>query len=182
MCNSLSNCLIFSSFWISSLFIFNGYSTLLDCFVIGTLTDMVPLVDENRVLVKHGLLQLAQTKRLALKLLLQSLDLWGRPLNSQDIAFRLAPKINALSRMEKDILPIDLFFITDEMRAKRIVSDVIKNNELRRQLQKQAEEEALEALEEDLGESHNVLSQNPDVVERLRLLATQMKSDLGLTA
>ena len=51
---------------------------LLDCFVIGTVTDMVPLIHENRVLVKHGLVQLAKTKRPGLRVLLQALGLWGQ--------------------------------------------------------------------------------------------------------
>ena len=119
---------------------------LLDCFVIGTVTDMVPLIDENRVLVKHGLLQLAQTKRPGLRVLLQALGLWGQPLTAQDVAIRFAPKLNALSRMEMGIMPIDLYLVQDENEAHTLVERVLSNNQTRQASQKSAEAEAMEAM------------------------------------
>src|SRR5262249_16949536 len=112
---------------------------VLDYYTIGTLTDMVPLVDDNRVLVKHGLLKLAETKRAGLKALLEELDLIGRPLTSQDVAIRFAPKLNALSRMESGILPIDIFLLDDQSGARDMVLQVMKNNSTRVQLQSDAE-------------------------------------------
>lgn len=122
---------------------------LLDCFVIGTLTDMVPLIDENRVLVKHGLLQLAQTKRPGLRVLMQALGLWGNPLTSQDVAIRFAPKLNALSRMEMGIQPIDLYLVEDEKQAQALVERVLSNNQDRQASQKNAEAEAMAQLEKN---------------------------------
>jgi single-stranded-DNA-specific exonuclease len=112
---------------------------LLDCFVIGTLTDMVPLVSENRVLVKHGLLRLAQTNRWGLRLLLDELNLTGRDLSSQDVAIRFAPKLNALSRMELGIRPLDLFTAKTMEDAEVLISKVIEQNQMRVQLQADAE-------------------------------------------
>jgi single-stranded-DNA-specific exonuclease len=120
---------------------------ILDCFVIGTLTDMVPLIDDNRTLVKMGLKKLAQTKRPGLRLLLGELGLWGRPLSSQDVAIRFAPKLNALSRMELGIRPLDLFLVEDEAKALEMVQQVMKNNSLRVELQGEAEKSALEMAE-----------------------------------
>lgn len=117
---------------------------LLDCFAIGTLTDMVPLIGENRVLVKHGLKQLAQTKRPGLRVLMQALGLWGNPLTSQDVAIRFAPKLNALSRMETGILPIDLYLAETENDAHALVERVLSNNQDRQATQKSAEAEAFE--------------------------------------
>lgn len=119
---------------------------LLDCFVIGTVTDMVPLVDENRVLVKHGLLQLAKTKRPGLRVLMQALGLWGIPLTSSDVAIRFAPKLNALSRMEMGIQPIDLYLVDDEKKAQALVETVLSNNQDRQASQKNAEAEAAALL------------------------------------
>ncbi len=116
---------------------------LLDCFVIGTLTDMVPLIDENRVLVKHGLNQLSHTKHIGIRLLLEKLNLWGRELSSQDVAIRFAPKLNALSRMELDIRPLDLFTVKTEEEAERLVTKVMAQNEMRVSLQAEAEAFAL---------------------------------------
>lgn len=121
---------------------------VLDYFTIGTLTDMVPLVDDNRVLVKHGLLKLAETQRAGLRALLEELDLVGRPLTSQDVAIRFAPKLNALSRMESGVLPIDIFLLEDAAKARSMVREVMKNNSTRVQLQNDAEVEAQELLKE----------------------------------
>jgi single-stranded-DNA-specific exonuclease len=116
---------------------------LLDCFVIGTLTDMVPIREENRVLVKHGLLQLSKTKRPGLRFLLEELGLVGRELTSQDVAIRFAPKLNALSRMEKNIRPLDLFMVESETEARNLMSQVLEQNDLRVTLQAEAEQLAL---------------------------------------
>lgn len=121
---------------------------VLDYFTIGTLTDMVPLVDDNRVLVKHGLVKLAETKRAGLRALLEELDLVGRPLTSQDVAIRFAPKLNALSRMESGVLPIDIFLLEDPSQAREMVRQVMKNNSTRVQLQSDAESEAQALLQE----------------------------------
>ncbi len=121
---------------------------VLDYFTIGTLTDMVPLVEDNRVLVKHGLVKLAETKRAGLRALLEELDLQDRALTSQDVAIRFAPKLNALSRMESGILPIDIFLLDEESKARDMVRQVMKNNSTRVQLQSDAEAEAQELLKE----------------------------------
>jgi single-stranded-DNA-specific exonuclease len=120
--------------------------SVLDCFCIATLTDMVPLIEDNRVLVKAGLVQLEKTKRPGLRSLLESLGLSGRPLSSQDVAIRFAPKLNALSRMEMGILPIDLYLVEDAEQASQMVKTVLKNNSTRVQLQGAGEAEAMEKL------------------------------------
>ncbi len=119
---------------------------VLEYFTIATLTDMVPLVDDNRVLVKAGLVHLAETKKPGLRALLEELDLADRALTSQDVAIRFAPKLNALSRMESGILPIDIFLVDNRDSAIDMVRQVMKNNSTRVQLQSDAEQEALELL------------------------------------
>lgn len=120
--------------------------SLLDCFCIATLTDMVPLVEDNRTLVKLGIRQLEQTRRPGLRALLEALDLSGRPLSSQDVAIRFAPKLNALSRMENGILPIDLYVAKDMETAREMVKMVLLNNSTRMQLQGAGEAEAFDFL------------------------------------
>lgn len=115
---------------------------LLDYFVIGTLTDMVPLKNENRSLVKHGLIQLKNTKRAGLKKLISKLGYEGRELSGQDVAIGIAPKLNALSRMEMGLLPIDIFLAEDELEAEGLIQQVLNLNSLRRTLQQEAEEDA----------------------------------------
>ena len=120
---------------------------VLEYFCIGTLTDMVPLIEDNRVLVKHGLVALAQTKKAGLKALLEALSLDGRELTSQDVAIRFSPKLNALSRMESEILPAQIYLETSDKRAQEMVGKVLTNNQTRQSLQSDAEEKALKALE-----------------------------------
>lgn len=122
---------------------------LLDCFVIGTLTDMVPVRNENRALIKHGLLVLERTHRPGLKELLKSLSLWNQNLTSVDVTMRFAPKINALSRMEGKILPVDLFLVEGEEEARACVKEVMASYQKRLLLQRQAEEEAQQSLERE---------------------------------
>lgn len=121
--------------------------SLLDCFCIATITDMVPLIGDNRVLVQQGMIELAKTKRAGLRALLDALDLSGRPLSSQDVAIRFAPKLNALSRMENGILPIDLYLVDDIKKAQEMVATVLENNMARVSLQGEGEAEALMQLE-----------------------------------
>lgn len=116
---------------------------LLDCFAIGTLTDLVPLVGENRILVRHGLIELARTERPGLQALLEELGLGGRALGSQEVAIRFAPKLNALSRMEMGILPLDLYLANSRKDANELVGKVMANNELRLRVQGEAYEEAV---------------------------------------
>lgn len=120
---------------------------VLEFFCIGTLTDMVPLVEDNRILVKHGLVSLTKTTKPGLKALLEALHLGDRELTSQDVAIRFAPKLNALSRMESDILPIQIYLETDSKKAQQMVSTVLENNQTRQTLQGDAESKALKMLD-----------------------------------
>lgn len=117
--------------------------SLLDLFVIGTITDLVPLIHENRVLVKHGLKVLERTSRPGLRALMQKLGLLGKKLGAQDIGFRLAPKLNSLSRMDKGLLPLDVFLCEDESVAERMVEQILSLNTDRLSHQKQAESFAI---------------------------------------
>ncbi len=113
--------------------------SLLDLFAIGTVTDMVPLIRENRVLVKHGLKILSRTQRPGLKALLKELKLYGEELSSADLAIGFAPKLNALSRLEADIRPIDLYLEKDEQESQRLCEETMSINKQRVALQKAAE-------------------------------------------
>lgn len=115
---------------------------LLDYFIIGTLTDMVPLVDENRTLTKHGLKQLQNTKRPGLRKLLDSLGYTGKELSGQDVAIGIAPKLNALSRLEMGIMPVDVMLANTEAEAEALIEQVLHLNNLRKKLQQEAESDA----------------------------------------
>jgi len=120
--------------------------SLLDLFALATVTDMVPLVKENRVLVKHGLRQLQEGANPGLRRLMGELGLLGRELSTQDISFKLAPKLNALSRLEEGLRPIDIL-LASEAQAKNLVQQVLAVNLRRKTLQAQAEQLAFDLLE-----------------------------------
>lgn len=151
---------------------------LLDLFCIGTLTDMVPLVDDNRVLVKHGMIALEKTVRPGLRALLEKLDLADRPLTSQDIAIRFAPKLNALSRMESGILPIHIYLESSAPRARELVEKMMANNLTRQNLQSSAEEKALSLISEWKNKDFVFVVSDEFHRGIIGLIATKLANDL----
>lgn len=121
---------------------------LLDYLTIATLTDMVPLVADNRILVKHGLRILSETRRPGLRALLDRLRLSGKLLTAQDVAIRFAPKLNALSRMETGIRPLDVYLAPTIEDAENLVETVLEMNSERVSLQSMGESLAIKMAEE----------------------------------
>jgi single-stranded-DNA-specific exonuclease len=119
--------------------------SLLDCFAIGTIADLVPLTNENRILVKHGLKVLENTSIVGIRLLLDALKMSHKTLGSQDVAIRFVPKLNSLTRLDIELKPIDLFLVDDPAKAALMVQTVLKNNEHRVALLDEAES-LLEAM------------------------------------
>jgi len=134
--------------------------SLLDLFAIGTISDMVPLKKENRVLVKHGLKNLSCTQRPGLQALLQKLGLIDRELDSTDVAFSIAPKLNALSRLELDIRPLDVLMCENLTQAQVMAEKVVDLNTQRKHLQTELEDRITAQLNEELNQPVIVLSAN----------------------
>lgn len=155
---------------------------LLDCFAIGTITDLVPLLHENRILVKHGLVKLAETTRHGLKELLKALELWGRPLTAQDVAMRFAPKLNALSRMGSGIQPLDLYTESNPDRARDLVSRVLSNNQDRQASQKTADDEAERLLRERPPQGAVIIASEKFHRGVVGLVATRFSQRFGIPA
>ncbi len=130
---------------------------LLDVVAIASVADMVPLTGENRTLVKYGLLVIEKTKRLGLKLLIdtQAQRQATRPqqpfsdkITSQTIAFTIAPRINATSRMAHATTSFELLVTQSEEMARNLVAKVEDLNNGRRR----AVEKILEEAEEMIGD------------------------------
>ncbi len=103
---------------------------IMDVVGIATLSDMVPLVGENRVLAKYGMLVLRKSKRIGIQKLLRTLKIEMKNLTEDDIGFMITPRINAASRMGKSIDAFHLLTTTSEDEAKEIVTELEKiNNE-----------------------------------------------------
>lgn len=107
---------------------------LLDMVGIATLSDMVPLVDENRIFAYYGMKVIQKTKRKGLKKLIFDAGLTPTYLTEEDIVFSITPKINAASRMSH---PEDAFFAlraTTEEETETAVSELISLNNERKKL------------------------------------------------
>jgi single-stranded-DNA-specific exonuclease len=100
---------------------------------IATIADSVPLQGENRVIASLGLNALRTAVNPGLKALLELSRLDGRPLTSEEVAFRIAPRINAAGRMDIAADVIDLFTLKDSVRAREIAERLDKLNSERQE-------------------------------------------------
>ena len=105
---------------------------LLDMVGIATLSDMVPLVGENRVLAFYGLKVLRKSPRLGLMKLLRKIKINQREMTEDDIVFSVTPKLNAASRMGEPIDAFRLLSTQDEIEADELSSILIKINDERK--------------------------------------------------
>lgn len=154
----------------------------LDLFAIATLTDMVPLIKDNRVLVNHGLLQLSKTNKIGLSQLLKDLELSDRKLGSQDVAIKFTPKLNALTRMDADLKPIDILSLDKQDLAKSLVEKVIAIHKSRVEVQATAEEILNEEIEKQKNNPVFYLADEKIHKGIMGLLATKVTEKLGVPA
>ncbi len=103
-----------------------------DLVAIGTVADVVPLIDENRVFVQLGLQVLDRQERLGLKELIDAADITAEVISAEQIAFGIAPRINAAGRMGKSFRAFELLVTQDENEAKRLAGEICHDN-VRRQ-------------------------------------------------
>lgn len=120
------------------------YLKYLDIVCIGTISDIVPLVDENRVIAKLGLMLVKQTKNIGLKRLIQ--ETGYKNMNSATVSFGIAPRINACGRMGKQEEALRLFLTDDVDEASAITNDLNEYNLQRQEKEKIIFEQALEKI------------------------------------
>lgn len=103
---------------------------LLDMVGIATLSDMVPLVGENRVFAKYGLLVMSKSPRKGFQKLLKKGRINQKKINEEDIGFTVSPRINAASRMDSPELAYQMLSTDDDIEADDVVKHLDKiNNE-----------------------------------------------------
>ncbi len=107
---------------------------LLDLVGFATLSDMVPLVGENRMLALYGLHVMKKTRRIGLQTLLAKNNINLAYLTETDLTFTLAPRLNAASRMDSPMLAFELLSTDDPIRAMEIVKILDEINDLRKTL------------------------------------------------
>lgn len=102
---------------------------LLDMVGFATLSDMMPLVGENRILVQYGMVVMKKSRRIGLRALFAHTKLDLTKLTETDLTFTIAPRLNAASRMASPMLAFELLATTDRERAYELVKmlDSINN-------------------------------------------------------
>ena len=115
----------------------------LDLVALGTVADQMPLIGENRVLVRAGLRALERTRKPGLSALLTSAGLQpDRRIEAEDISFRLAPRLNSVGRMDEADAGLRLLLADDEREAERLADHLERQNAERRLTDTRVFEEA----------------------------------------
>ena len=121
---------------------FSRLIPLLDFCAVSIAADLVPVVDENRILAYHGLKQLNQNPSIGLKAIIDICGLNGREIAMSDIIFKIGPRINASGRMENGKESVDLLVEKDFSTALSEAHHINEYNEQRKDIDKQMTEEA----------------------------------------
>jgi len=121
------------------------YEDYLDFVALGTIADVVPLVGENRVIVKHGLDIIKNTKNLGLKVLIEKSEI-KKEINTWTVSFILAPRINAAGRIGCAGRAVELFTTDDIDHAKTLVEEFIRENRYRQDTEQHILNEAFELI------------------------------------
>lgn len=118
----------------------------LDLVALGTVADIVPLLEENRLLVQQGLRRMCQAPRLGLAALLEVSGVRQDLVDSQAIAFRLAPRLNAAGRLENARLAYDLLLSQSPEEARQLATRLSEVNQERQELLERQVEQAKNIL------------------------------------
>jgi len=122
----------------------------LDLVALGTAADIVPLLGENRILTRYGLLQVAKTSKPGLKSLIFISGLMGKEIGTGQVVFILAPRINAVGRLGDAERAIRLLTTRDEKLASEISRVLDEENRKRKNIDEGTLEQALELIQEEV--------------------------------
>lgn len=123
------------------------YLKYLDIVCVGTISDIVPLVDENRVIAKLGLMLIRQTKNIGLRSIIHSSGY--TKIDSNSISFGIAPRINACGRMGKAEEALELLLTKNINQANELTQRLNEHNRERQETEKNIFESAIKQIEEE---------------------------------
>lgn len=129
------------------------YLKYLDLVCVGTISDIVPLIDENRVIAKLGLKLIQVTKNIGLRELIQITGY--KQVDSNMVSFGIAPRINACGRMGHQEDALKLFLTKDINEAKKITERLNEYNKIRQETEKNIFEEAMQKIKDEKLEKRN---------------------------
>ncbi len=121
-------------------------SAFLDLAAIGTVTDIMPILGENRVILAQGLRALASTRKPGLKSLMQVAGCDAKHLDSRSIGFRIGPRLNAVGRMNDSQYALDLLMATESEQAERLARLLDASNSDRQLEQKRVLGEVVQRI------------------------------------
>lgn len=122
----------------------------LDLVALGTVADVVPLLGENRIIVKYGLSMIEKTSNIGLRSLIKVAGAENREINSFLLSFILAPRINAAGRIGDASRAVRLLTTDDEEEALKIAKELDEQNIYRKQNELAILEEAVNTIETDI--------------------------------
>ncbi|MFQ6605126.1 MAG: single-stranded-DNA-specific exonuclease RecJ [Fidelibacterota bacterium] len=123
---------------------------LLDLVSLGTAADMVPIIDENRILTYHGLRLMPQSSRPGIAALLSLAGLEDKIPSVGQLVFGLAPRINAAGRMGDANRTVRLLTTSDEAEARRLAKELDEENNRRRRIQQAVVDDALRQVNSEV--------------------------------
>jgi len=129
----------------------------IDIVAVGTIADIVPLLHENRIIVKEGLKRIQNTKNLGLKKLMEAVGISNKSITAHDIGFRLAPKLNAAGRIDSAGSAVDLLLCKDENKAQVLAEQLVKQNSTRQTIENEIFREALKIIKKEGYEKDRVI-------------------------
>ena len=129
------------------------YLQYLDIVSIGTISDIVPLVGENRIISKYGLKAMESTKNIGLKALIKLVN--PKEIDSMMVSFAMAPRINACGRMGNASAAVKLLLEKDENTAERIANELDSLNQERKNVETVIFKEALDIIKANNLENKN---------------------------
>lgn len=131
----------------------------LDLVALGTIADLVPLTEENRVMTHHGLRQLRATKREGVKALMKVSRITpDAELHPVDVSFRLGPRINASGRLADAALPVEMLLGDDAVKCRIAAESLDEMNRERQDIEKVVFDEAMKQLSEYGTEQRGLLA------------------------
>ena len=129
------------------------YLKYLDIVCVGTISDIVPLVDENRVIAKLGLMLIRQTRNIGLKSIIDTSGY--TKIDSNSISFGIAPRINACGRMGKAEDALELFLSKNYNEVSELAKKLNDYNKLRQDTEKEIYENAIKQIEQNKLDKNN---------------------------
>ena len=153
---------------------------LLEVAAIATIGDVMPLVDENRILVKNGLKSLMHTKNLGLQALIKVTGMEGKKLTAYSIGFVLGPCLNAGGRLENALIALNMFMAESEEEAMEYASHLKELNDERKDLTLKNVKRAIETAENEYSDNDILVIYLDDCHESIAgIIAGRVREAVG---